>query len=815
MFGLLLVGSVLVLWRGQAPFASSKALRRAEPVYDGSLSIEGLVQPIAIRRDARGVPHVRARPQTDAWFGLGFVHAQDRLGQMLWLRRLARGTTAELSGEEGLPVDRLVRTLGIGRAADREAAGFDAETHPALFAYAAGVNARLSRLDPAAVRALQGAPSGAPNESPWLPADSIAVMKLLGWTMGPSLDASLVFADLVETLGGVGARPLLPTGLGMKGVGLAFELPNGKPRVPLRTAKRRQVKSDLSRARAQLGATVLQMAAWVVPGSDSDSGSPLLAAEFALPPSVPSLVYEAHLVSSRFDAMGATVPGIPVYWTGRNANVAWALTPGRVNNFQLYRETVRRVGDLREAQHGRRWQAVETREETIRVRTFGGDIDEQILRITQTGHGPLINTLLPDLADPVSIDWTGASRGDALHSLMGLVRAESAEDLLERLADHHEPVVAVAYADREGAIGWQLAGWIPKRLLGSAQLPAPGNQLAFDWRDRLRFRSLPRGEGNAGTKHWVIAADNPLVEDTTNRQIEWNWRHGTRARRIERALARLRDRGAVDLRGLAEMQSRLTAQVSPRVIHSLETLLARAPALSPEAQEVWQLVQAWDGQLAPDRKGAAVYRVFVHDLVRRLLATKLPGDLVDRYLALGGLEPAVFAEGAIIDAAKHGRAGGWSDPELLAPLLPASLHQAWVSLSYQRGPSRSRWNWGGLHRLVFRPFVGFDVDAEQGVWEYGGDLPIPGQGGGVGMADYDVTRPYAARSASLYRIAVDLAADDRILTSLAPGQSEHPGQLHFRDGLGPWLNGNPRLVARSSFLVEEQTVDLLRLEPRS
>ena len=81
------------------------------------------------------------------------------------------------------------------------------------------------------------------------------------------------------------------------------------------------------------------------------------------------------------------------------------------------------------------------------------------------------------------------------------------------------------------------------------------------------------------------------------------------------------------------------------------------------------------------------------------------------------------------------------------------------------------------------------------------------------MADYDVTRPYGARSASLYRIAVDLAEDDRILTSLAPGQSEHAGLAHYRDGLRPWLNGHPRLFARSSFLVEENTVDLLRLEP--
>jgi acyl-homoserine lactone acylase PvdQ len=115
--------------------------------------------------------------------------------------------------------------------------------------------------------------------------------------------------------------------------------------------------------------------------------------------------------------------------------------------------------------------------------------------------------------------------------------------------------------------------------------------------------------------------------------------------------------------------------------------------------------------------------------------------------------------------------------------------------------------------LSFRPFVSFDAFAPSAIWSYGGDRAYPGQGGGVGMADYEPLRPFAARSASLYRIAMDLAKEDRILTSLAPGQSEHPGVSHYRDGLSPWFKGNPRLFPRSSFLVEEDTAHILKLEP--
>jgi penicillin amidase len=805
---------LLVLWQGQGPLATWDAGRRAYPTLSGSLEVVGASAPISIHRDDRGVPHVRAQSEADAWFGLGFVHAQDRLGQMLWLRRLARGTTSELRGAEWLPVDRLVRTLGIGRSADTDAAKLGRDSASALFAYTDGINARLARLGAANVRALLDAPPGSPVESPWVPADSLALIKLLNWTMGPSLDAATVFAELVETLGGVGARPLLPTGGGMQGIGIAFDLPHGKPPSRLRYSTQEREPSELDRARSLLAGTVLNIAAWVVPGEDSQSGSPLLAAEFHLAPTVPVMVYEAHLSAAGFDVIGATVPGLPVYWAGRNGDVSWALTPSRVNTLQLYHETLRGEGEHREYQTGRRWMPMHSREEVIDVRSMSGEISQETLRVESTGHGPLLNGLIPDAAVPISLEWAASGRGDGLRALVGLVRAKDAEGILATLGEHHEPVLAVAYADRAGAAGWHVAGWVPRRLLGSAHLPAPGRQQGFDWERRVAFNSLPHSVEADRASHWIITADNPLLDETANRRIEWNWRNGQRGRRIERALNRLRGKGAIDLRELAEMQTRLTSQLRPKVMQAIEVLLATGPTLSPEAGEMWSHLQAWDGRYVIDRTGAAVYSVFLQNLTKQLLGSKLPEDLVDRYLSLAWIEPRVLVEGALVDAAKKGRHGGWSDPVLLSGLLGDSLHQAWVQLSYARGPNRQRWTWAGLHPLVFRPFVGFSTknDGAQR-WSFGGDEPFPGKGGGVSLADYDPMQPYAARSASLYRIAVDLAADDRILTSLAPGQSEHVGHRHERDGLGAWLSGSPRLIARTPFLVEENTVDLLQLEP--
>ena len=172
----------------------------------------------------------------------------------------------------------------------------------------------------------------------------------------------------------------------------------------------------------------------------------------------------------------------------------------------------------------------------------------------------------------------------------------------------------------------------------------------------------------------------------------------------------------------------------------------------------------------------------------------------------------MLIEGALVEAATKGRAGGWSDPALLVPLLGASLHQAWVTLSYQRGPNRALWSWGGLHRLSFRSFVGFDAHGDDVLWRFGGERPYPGQGGGVGMADYDPARPFDVRSASLYRVAMDLAKEDRMLTSLAPGQSEH-SNLRACSREAPFLLRKARFPSSNSNRAVERNAGRLRRSP--
>jgi penicillin amidase len=94
--------------------------RRPLPQTKGSVEVDGLEGRVLVRRDRWGVPHIEASERADLHFAQGYCHAQDRLWQMDFYRRVVEGRVSEMAGPEGLPVDRLLRTLGIRRAARRE-----------------------------------------------------------------------------------------------------------------------------------------------------------------------------------------------------------------------------------------------------------------------------------------------------------------------------------------------------------------------------------------------------------------------------------------------------------------------------------------------------------------------------------------------------------------------------------------------------------------------------------------------------------------------------------------------------------------------
>jgi len=791
---LLGMGLVALLVAGLVRGRARNAERAAFPQVEGLLRVRGLEAAVEILRDARGIPHVEAQHALDAFFGLGFAHAQDRLGQMQWLVRLARGRSAAVEGAAGLPADRLARTLDLGGVADGELERLDPASRRVLEAYTRGVNARIARVRAGAVAPpVRMDRAGMPVED-WQPSDSLAVLKFYAWSLSASIDVSLVLDDLLVRLGGVEGRRFFPGPAAKDGLPVPGDLP----------VTARRWRDPLRRA-AGLEGRCAGSSAWVLGGAHAAGGRPLLVADSHLEPTVPPLLYAAQLRGGELDVAGATLPGVPGFWTGHNRHVAWASTHARAAVTDLYMEKLHPKGEP-SYHDGQGWRALGERVETIAVR----DAEDEILTVRSTRRGPLLDGVLERPRDPLAIAWVGlrGQGGGTLSALLAMARAPDAAALLEALAHVSEPALAVVYADAEGAAGMQVAGWIPWRPPETEFGPVPGRAQWYQWDRRIPVGRLPRLRLARG-RGWAIAADNDFARPGDHDRGQWLWRTGARARQIDARLRAAVAEGPVELDRLASLQSDVRERRGRALLDAALQLAGSDGPLGREAGEVVLLLRRWNGQATPESVGAAAYHVFLVVLTDELLAGRLGEELLQRYLGLSQADPEQVVYEIVREAAAGGESDDWVDPEHVAAAVRVSLREAWFRLSSKLGPNRSKWRWGRLHQLVFRPFGPASQVASAGL----GPFRAGGSASTVNAAEYALDAPFAVRLASTYRFAVDAASLDRSLFMLAPGQSEHPGHPHYADALQPWLEGRYQVLATARSVVEEEASARLVLEP--
>jgi len=779
-----------------------RAVRDAFPTVEGALPVAGLGAPVRILRDPRGVPHAAATSERDAYAALGFVHAQDRLAQMMWLRASAQGRLAGVLGAEALPADREARLLDVTRHARRAAAELPPRGAEVLRAYAQGVNAWIERIhagEEAPPVPLAGL--GVPLE-PWTEVDSVALVKLWAWSLAGTIATPVLLQDLIERLGGFGARAFFPPGVGLE------TLP-GPARAPLSTQRRGRTparerlawREGALRESSGLAGRSLGSSAFVVAGRHTQNGLPILAADSHLPARAPGLLYQAHLDWRGGEVAGATIPGTPLFWTGHNGRVAWAGVHAGVVVVDLFVETLHAT--LPRYHDGSKWRDLVERREKIAVR---GRPDEELV-VRETANGPLVNDLLGDAREPLALAWSGARRGDPISAFLRVARAADAAELRQALESHHEPVLAVAYADRAGAAGVQLAGWIPQRSLPTGLVPVPGRNRWYAWKAGIPADLLPGLSVDSG---FAVAADAPFTSAADTVVIEWLWRTGTRARRMREILAGAVARGSLDLRGAALVHQDVESPGHSPLVEAALGLAAPLEKLGREERWVATALRQWDGESAPQSVGATVYHVFLQRLLESLLEARIGKEMAERYLALPHVDPVFLLE-RLLRAEAEATAGEADPaaPRSAASWVERSLRDTWLWLSVELGPDQDRWGWGRVHQLTFRPLW-----SDTG-WERSGlgPFPAPGDGSTVAVAEYDPSRPFDVRLASTFRFALDLASPHEALTALAPGQSGHPGHPQSVDGVERWREGRPRLLATSALLVEEMAVASLVLEP--
>ncbi len=654
-------------------------LRRSLPQTSGSLSISGLQSKVEIVRDASGIPYIYAASDRDAFMALGYLHAQDRLWQLEIQRRTGAGRLAEILGEPALKTDQFLRTLGVYRAAESALPAIGQSARDALEAYAAGINAYLDSNPTLPPEFLI---LGVKPER-WAPIDSLVWAKMMAWDLGGNYTLELLYSQILSVAGPDRLAQLAP-GYPDTNPTILASLPALAP-APV-TADLLALNESLQ-LQLGLGGEHVGSNNWVVAGSRTASGKPLLADDPHLGTRIPSIWYLAGIHGDTIHAAGATFPGLPAVVIGHNERVAWGVTNLGPDVQDLYVEKIH-PQDFGLYEVNGQWVPVEIHPETILVK---GEKEPVQWAARSTRHGPLISDVSDQRGSGLAFRWTALDPGDTtLDAFLGLNYARNWDEFREALRSLVAPSQNFVYADVDGNTGYYGPGHIPIRSQGQGNLPVPGWNDDYRWTGWIPFDELPHAYNPADG--YVVTANNRVVPPSYPHFITNDWDSGYRARRIVELLTASGDLTVDDF-------ARIQADQTPAQAAELLPFLLQAQVKEPLAVRALDLLRGWDGAVAAGSVPAAIYETWYVHLYRQLIGDKFGGDLGTRLLSRHN--PLFLA------SVLSGRQPWWCDDvltpdkESCAAATGEALESAVKDLEKRLGNDVSRWKWGELHKTQF------------------------------------------------------------------------------------------------------------------
>ena len=754
-------------------------LRNGPRPRSGEIDVAGLSAPVEVLRDSLGIPQVWASSIEDAFFAQGFLHASDRLWQMEQFRRVASGRLSELFGEQALPSDRFLRTLGMRGAAERAVPTLCADCRRRIDAYVAGVNAALEEWSgplPPEFVVLRARPE------PWDVVDALAIEKVMAWDLA-EYDEGLLLAD-AQRRGGQELLDLLLPRYPAGAVTILGDTAAGTGPVPRVATGALPLAAELiaaaavpefARALLDAGSVLRASNSWVVGGARTRSGKPLLANDMHLNLALPTLWYLMGLHAPGLDVVGVTLPGTPGVVAGRSAAVAWGFTNAMVDDADLYVERLDPSDPTRYLVPGGSEPFVE-REEEIRVR---GQPDPVRLRVRETRHGPIVGEVDARAGgELLALRWVGHDPSPSAEAVFAMNTARSVAEFVEALRSFRDPHQNVVFADTAGTFGYWMAGRVPLRRSGIPSiLPVPGWTADHDWIGDLPFEEHPHLINPA--RGFVVAANNPPDGGRLSGRINAGFDPPYRAQRITELL----DTPALlDATALAAMQMDVTSLFARR--HRDGAVAAYRQAGEDARADS---LAAWDGVMAADRREPVLFWGWI-ELVRFRLARDLyggppgyfPTSALDRMLAAGQVSPSVTTS---VVREVIGNAGAF--------------------------------DWGSAHQLHLDHPLGAVKVVGRLLGFARAPLPLAGDAYTVSAADHSGRYPpYSVRHGPSVRHVADLADPDAGGFVLPGGESGFPGSRHAVDQLPRWLAGALVPLPLRRDRVEARAIRRLRLVPR-
>ena len=765
---------------------------RSLPDYDAKLELPGALGKIEVVRDTANVPHIFADQDADVFFGLGYVHAQDRLWQMSMMRRTAQGRLSEIFGQDTVHIDTYMRHLDLYSTAVRSLSIQSLETLAALNAYARGVNARLHEINTYARG--RGAPEMFLFNAPfatWQPADSLVMLKLMSVTLSSHMKreirrakVSLTLPDPERIVDILPDHPVTAT-IALPDYASLWDTPmfetahnNASREHPLNPWK------SIEHAGASN--------AFAAAPARSAAGGTILANDPHLELTAPTIWYLARMELSKGGVIGATIPGIPLILSGRNKKLAWGMTSSYLDDQDILMEEVN-ADNPTQYRTEAGWKKFRTRQSIINV----ADGAPKTLTLRWSDNGPILPVDMFDLASVTprghvpALSFSALSPADTtMSAVFNMIQAENVTDAIAALEGYIAPSQNVTFIDRD-SIGFKVIGAMPKRSIShqtQGRMPALGWVRDNQWDGRLPYSDNPE----------VINPETGIIGNTNNKttdsdfpnHVSFEWGDSQRINRLKRLM---------EMRKVHTRESLIEAQLDTVsfTAQSLLPLIGKELWFTGEAGErgtlAWQrttalsLLADWNGEMNEHLPEPLIYSAWLRAIQTRLIRDEL-GPFAEEFT---NVEP-LFIERVYRDIEG---ASVWCDVIQSAPLetcdqiASRALDDAlvWLSDNFNRDPNALRW--GDAHQATHDhavlgkiPVLHYFVNIRQST--SGGDNTL--LRGRTRGGDVD---PFHNVHAAGYRSVVDFADPDSSVFVTSTGQSGHFLSRHYDDLGQMWRLG--------------------------
>lgn len=750
------------------------------PRYRGHISMDGLNKPVDIYTDNYGVPHIFAQNEEDLFYSAGYYAARDRLFQMSVVNYSVRGELAYAFGDELISSDIYLRTWRIHDTAKRLVKELDRETVDLIGAFCAGINYRIKEVYndlPVEFKLIGMKPPV------WNPAIVAGYARMMAREMSSSWKPEIVFGAIDKYFGKEKLKEIYPY------------YSNDHPTIAdnekhIKTEVFTKIMSEELNLEKILGYNSSTSGSnnWVISGSRTKSGKPLLANDPHLSFTQPPRWYEMHLKGGRFNISGLCLAGIPMPIIGQNEHIAWGFTNSMVDDMDFFIETINPDNE-NQYLYNKKWHDMKIINETIRLKNNR----DTTITIRLTHHGPIItdvHNLLKDENTAMSMAWTGNWVTKEIDGLFGMATAKNWNTFSTAIKNFGVPGQNIVYADIYGNIGWRPAVFVPIRKEGSSLIPRPGHDPDYDWQGKVPYNEMPfLLNPKSG---YIATANNKTIDDSFPYYISGLWADPSRVQQIVNRLDTLEKATVEDMKSIQlDYTSLFAKEITPYL------LSIKSGNETGKLKTAFELLESWDFVESPNSIGALVFHSVLRQVVISIFADELEllGDkYLDAFTSMKYLHSRslrkILSEGN----------SSWIDDiktrdkiETLEQILKRAFINGVRDIENIAGQNINNWDWGRSHYLVHKHKIGGSNKTLDWIFSFNvGPYLSGGSDKSPNAGAYSFSDPYAQTAGASMRRVVDFNNLNETHMIIPTGQSGLHNSPHYKDQAELYHNGNYR-----------------------